>query len=115
MTKPWREFEELVTRIERNLSPGGAVVTSPDKIPDKVTGQIREVDASIRYKVGSADILIMIECRDRNTTQDITWLEQIKSKKDSVGAHQTIVVSKEGFTEPAKRYAQHYGLALRQL
>lgn len=115
MTKPWREFEKLVTRIEQSLSPMGAIVTSPDKIPDKVTGQLREVDASIRYNIGSAPILVTIECRDRNSTQDITWLEQIKSKKDSVGAHQTIVVSREGFTEPAILYAKQHGLALRQI
>jgi hypothetical protein len=115
MSRPGREFEKLVARIEEKLCPMGAKVKSPDRIPDRVTGQPREVDASIRYQVGSAPILITIECRDRTATQDITWLEQIKSKKESIGANQMIVVAKEGFTENAKTYAMHHGIVLRQL
>lgn len=110
-----RDFEEMVARIEERLSPTGAIVTSPDYIVDKVTGQPREVDASIRYKVGSSQILITIECRDRASKQDATWLEQIKSKKDSIGANQTIVVSREGFYEPAKTYAKQHGIELREI
>lgn len=62
--KQWREFERLITRIEKMLAPMGAEIKSPDRIPDKVTGQLREVDASIRYTVGSAPVLITVECRD---------------------------------------------------
>ncbi len=115
MPRPGREFETLVARIEEKLCPLGASVTSPDRIRDRVTGQLREVDASIRYKLGSAPILITIECRDRGATQDITWLEQIKSKKESIGANQTIAVAKEGFSKPAKVYANQHGIILRQL
>ncbi|MGE0201339.1 MAG: hypothetical protein AB7P76_10270 [Candidatus Melainabacteria bacterium] len=110
-----KEFELLVSRIERSLSPLGAVITTPDKIPDKVANIDREVDASIRYTVGSTPLLITIECRDRTSVQDITWLEQIKSKKESIGAHQTIVVSKEGFSRSAIEYANHHAIALRQI
>ncbi len=110
-----REFEKLITRIEKLLSPEGATIKSPDFIPDKVTGELREVDASIRYQIGSAPMLITIECRNRQPKQDITWLEQIKSKRDSVKANQTIVVSKKGFYEPAKKYALHENIILRQI
>jgi hypothetical protein len=115
MARLGRDFEKLIARIEQTLCPVGAVVTSPDKIKDRVTGHDREVDASIRYAVGSAPILITIECRDRTAVQDITWLEQIKSKKDSIAANQTIVVSREGFTAGAITYANHYGILLRQI
>lgn len=50
--KEWRRFEKLVARIERVLAPKGAIVKSPDKIEDILTGSLREVDASIRMKVG---------------------------------------------------------------
>lgn len=115
MARMGREFEKLVARIEQTLCPFGAIVTSPDKIKDRNTGHDREVDASIRYTVGSAPILITIECRDRNAAQDITWLEQIKSKKESIAAAQTIVVSREGFTEGAITYANRHGIILRQI
>jgi len=115
MARLGREFEKLVARIEENLGPAGAIVASPDKIEDRVTGKLREVDVSIRCTVGSVPILITVECRDRTAAQDITWLEQIKAKKEGIAANQTIVVSKEGFTEGAKVYARHHGIILRQM
>ena len=111
----WRQFEILVSRIEAALAPRGAVVRSPDRIPDKVTGQLREVDASIRLQVGTTPILITIECRDRVAIQDDTWIEQIAKKKEKIGASATIAVSSHGFTEPASISAQHFGIELRTL
>jgi hypothetical protein len=77
MTTAWREFEKLVARVEQAMAPSGAEVKSPDRIPDKVTGQLREVDASIRYKVGTCPVLITIECRDRRSIEDAQWIEQL--------------------------------------
>ena len=56
----WKQFERLVARIEATLVPQGAVVRSPDRIPDLYTGSLREVDGSIRFNVGSASILITL-------------------------------------------------------
>jgi hypothetical protein len=66
-----REFELLVTRIEGALAPTGAVIKSPDYVRDNVTGEQREVDASIRYRVGSVELLVTVECRDRSRTEDV--------------------------------------------
>ena len=60
-----RQFEKLVALIESHLVPHGARVESPDHIPDRITSELREVDASVQYQVGSVPILITIECRDR--------------------------------------------------
>lgn len=111
----WREFEKLVALVEHHLGPQGAVVRSPDHIPDKVTGQPREVDASVRYQVGSVPILITIECRDRVSIEDVTWIEQLVSKRDSVGASATIAVSANGFSGPAKEKARAHGIETRVL
>ncbi|MGV2129417.1 restriction endonuclease [Agrobacterium vitis] len=114
-TEGWREFEKLIARIERMLAPFGAEVKSPDRIRDRVTGRLREVDASIRHMVGSVPILITIECRDRKGRQDVPWLEQVRAKKESVGAAQTIVVSRSGFTPEALVFAQAHGLIVRSI
>jgi hypothetical protein len=115
MTTAWREFEKLVARIEQAMSPSGAEVKSPDHIPDKVTGQLREVDASIRYKVGTCPILITIECRDRSSVEDVQWIEQLLEKKRSVGAAMTVAVSSSGFSEPAIKKATALGIEIRTL
>jgi hypothetical protein len=113
MPRKGREFEQLVERLEAALSPAGAVVTSPDRIPDKTTGELREVDVSIRYRVGTADILITVECRDRSAVQDVTWIEQIAAKSRDIGAALTIAVSSSGFSPAAITKAQLHNILIR--
>jgi len=110
-----RKFEELIAIIESHLVPSGAVIKSPDKIIDKITNQPREVDASIRYQVGSVPILITIECRDRVAVQDSTWIEQLVQKKEAIGANATIAVSSRAFTKPALIKAKANGIETRVL
>ena len=108
-------FERLVARIEETVAPLGAVVRSPDHIPDRLTGQSREVDASIRYRLGTTDVLIIVECRRRSRTQDVTWIEQLATKSKSIGANKTIAVSATPFTTPAYRVAELNQIELRTL
>lgn len=109
----WREFEKLVARIEGALLKHGAVIQSPDRIRSLLTNRLREVDASIRAQVGSAEILITLECRKRSAKQDATWLEQLGNKKVAIGAARTIAVSTSEFSSDAMKLAAHYGIDLR--
>lgn len=111
----WRRFEKLVARIEDQLSPSGALVRSPDYLADVETGELREVDASIRIQVGSAPILITVECRRRKDSQDSTWIEQLIQKRRSVGASSTLAVSWGGFSAPARRKAELNGILVKTL
>jgi hypothetical protein len=115
MTPEWRRFEKLIARIEHAMAPSGAVVVSPDRIPDKVTGERREVDASIRYKVGTCPVLITIECRDRTSVENVRWIEQLAEKQRSIGASITVAVSSSGFSEPAIKKAAALGIQVRIL
>jgi hypothetical protein len=109
----WREFERLIARIEADAGPRGLVVKSPDRLRCKLTGRLREVDASVRAKVGTNEMLITIECRRRSKLQDVTWIEQLATKKSSIGADRTIAVSASGFSADAKIAASHAGISLR--
>lgn len=113
MTKASRDFEQLVARIEGVLAPSGAVVISPDRIPDIITRVAREVDASVRVQVGSVSLLITIECRDRVDVEDVTWIEQLATKQKHVGAAHTVAVSSKGFTKPAIAAARAHGISVR--
>jgi hypothetical protein len=115
MTPEWRQFEKLIARIECAMAPSGAVVTSPDRILDKVTGELREVDASIRYMVGTCPVLITIECRDRSSIEDVRWIEQLAEKQRSIGAAITVAVTSKGFSEPAIKKAAASGIQVRTL
>jgi hypothetical protein len=114
-TPTWRLFEGLVTRIETVLKPRGATVKSPDWIIDRVTGELREVDASIRYDTKGVPVLISVECRDRAKVQDVTWIEQLVTKRTDIGATQTIAVTSSQFTEPALCKARQYGIEVRKI
>jgi hypothetical protein len=114
-TAEWREFEQLVARIEADAGPLGIKVVSPDRIRCKVTGHLREVDASIRSRVGTFEVLITIECRRRLRTEDVTWIEQLAAKKLAIGADRTIAVSASGFSANAETVAHQHGISLRKL
>lgn len=111
----WREFEQLIARIEADAGLKGVVVKSPDRVRCKLTGRLREVDATIRTRAGTAEILITIECRRRTKVQDVTWLEQLATKRSSIGAHHTIAVSHSGFSPEAETVAQRLGITLRRI
>ncbi len=108
----WREFEKLVARIERALGPEGISVTSPDRIKDK-SGHLREVDAAIRYQLGSCAVLVTIECRDREHKEDVTWIEQLAQKRDSIGAATTVAVSSSGVSLNAVQAAKRRAIEVR--
>lgn len=111
----WQQFQELVARIEESLAPKGAKVASPDRVRDLQTGRMREVDASIRFQVGTTPILITVECRKRGRVQDDTWIEQLATKRAKIGAAKTIAVSSKGFSESAIKTAALHGIELRSL
>jgi hypothetical protein len=111
----WKDFEQLVARIEKDAGPLGLVVTAPDRILCKITGRKREVDASIRSRAGTTNLLVTIECRKRAPKQDVTWIEQLAAKRDAIGAACTIAVSSSGFTPNAVAVADRHGIQLRQL
>lgn len=114
MPRKGRELELLVARIEEVLVPQGAVVKSPDYIVDRATGDRREVDVSIRMQVGSIPVLIVIECRDRDDVEDVTWIEQLVQKCSDLRA-KGVAVSSAGFSAGAEKKAAFWGIETRRI
>lgn len=115
MVRKGRDLELLVALLEEHLGPLGIEVRSPDYIPDKDTSQPREVDISLRSQIGSSNILVIVECRNRKGDEDVTWIEQLSKKRESVGADKAVAVSSSGFTEPAILKATRENIELRIL
>jgi Restriction endonuclease len=113
MVRPGRALEQLVAELERVLGPTDVVITSPDKIVGKLSKQEREVDVSLRASVGSAQVLVIIECRDRQGAQDVRWVEQLATKREDVGADKGIAVSPTGFSAAAQNMARAKAIDLR--
>ncbi len=111
----WQRFQDRVAELEPLLGRAGFRIETPGRLPDKDTGQLREIDVLIRVPYTTRELLVMLECRRRAKVPDVTWIEQLAAKRDSVGANHVIAVSSSGFTEPAKAKAAQYGIELRTL
>jgi len=96
------------------VSAGEAEVRSPEYFTGTLSGSTREVDVTVRSKVGSADVLVMFECRDRAGPQDVRWIEEIAGKRREIGAHLAVAVTGSGgFTAGARTMANSLGIELR--
>ena len=66
--------------------------------------------------VGSAEVLVdNPNCRDRGRPADVTWLEQVKTKRDAIGASKAIAVASGNFSKKALKAADSYGIDARTL
>ena len=114
-TPRWRDFELLAARLEEWLGPKGATVKSPDRVPDRSTGKLTEVDATIRCQIGSTPVLITVECRNWKRPQGKQWIEQLATKQADIGAAITIAVSSSGFSSHAVKKAEKHAILLRRV
>jgi hypothetical protein len=87
-----RSLELLVQAVDQLLAGAPVEIRSPDFIMGRDSGTSREVDVSWRSQVGSVSVLVIIECRDRAKPQDVTWIEQLASKREDVGADKAVAV-----------------------
>lgn len=115
MPRKGRGTELVLKELESLTLRNQAEIKSPDYIIDVVTGINREVDISIRHKIGTHEFLTVIECRDRKGKEDVTWIEQIVTKTKDIKANKVLAVSTSGFTNPAKEKAKHENIILRTL
>lgn len=104
-----RELEKLVVRIHRLLEPESVSVTWNHRIRDPDTGQLRQIDGLIARK----GTCIHLECRAHNAVQDVTWVEELIGRRESMRVDGIIAVSLSGFTGPAIKKAEKFGVILR--
>jgi hypothetical protein len=113
MPRQGRALEQLVARLETILGSTNVLVQSPEYIVGRKTETRREVDVTLRTKIGSSELLVIIECRDRKAKQDTRWIEEVASKREDVGANKAVAVCPAGFTQGAVRLAEAEQIDLR--
>lgn len=103
-------FEELLTDEFRDVIN----IISPGYVYNYCTmKKNREVDVVLEINLGPHNLMIGIECRKRKHKEDVTWIEQLVTKKECCHFNRLIAVSSEDFTEPAKILANLKGIELR--
>jgi hypothetical protein len=104
----WKGYEELVAKIQSDLA-GDAEVKLNDKIVGK-SGAIRQIDVSIRKRIGQFDLLIVIDCKDHAGPIDIKDVEAFIGLVQDVGASKAALVSANGYTKAARERATQAGI-----
>lgn len=103
------QFQRLVLLINCCLA-GDARVTESAMVPDKITGEPREVDVLIATSASGYDVHIAIEVVAQGRKAGTPWIESMHSKHSSLPTNKLILVAERGFTSPALRKAQFYGI-----
>ena len=102
-------FQRLVTLLTATLA-GQARVTESAMLQDRVTGERREVDVLVVTTSASYEVRLGIEVIAWRRPADTPWVEKMRAKHENLPTDKLILVSQNGFSEPAKRKAQFYGI-----
>ena len=110
--KPWEVFEQQIHQIYTLLERFEAEVTWNDRIidPDQPTRR-RQIDITIKRD----DHLTIIECRLRQSRQNVQWIEELIGRRQSLQANEVIAVSSSGFTSGAVAKANSHDIITRDL
>jgi hypothetical protein len=110
-SRTWKTFEQVVANIYRRLG-GDFDVQTNQRATDQVTGELRELDVTLRSREtpGSLPLFIVIECKDQKAPVGSPQVEAFVTKLRDIGAHKGVMVSASGFSAPALTKATHYAI-----
>ena len=111
LVKKWLDFERLIARIYKCISPNATVVHN-DKIPGHKTGTDRQIDVSIRFREAGCDFLVIVQAKTNANPLDINAIGEFASVVEDVRATKGVLICNSGFTEKALVYARNIGIDL---
>ena len=107
----WKDFERLVERLQRGFHQN-ATITPNDKIIGQNTGRSRQIDISVRYRLGPTDVLIIVDCKKWRRRIDAPAMDTFIGLKQDVKAHVGVLVCEQGFSKAAVRLAERNNIQL---
>lgn len=108
---PWQEFEAIVEKLHRAFY-SGAVIQRNDRILGQNSNRRRQIDISIRQKLGLEEILIIVECKRLNRKMGVSAVEAFVGLREDVRADVGLLVSASGFTKSAREVAERKKISL---
>ncbi len=108
--KNWKQFEELVLRIQNDIAKD-AIVSHNESLIDK-SGIKRQIDVLIKQKIGFDEALIIVECKRHKHPIPIGLIESFCTKLKDLNASYGILVSSNGFTKGAIKKAELHNVKL---
>jgi hypothetical protein len=102
MARAGKQFEEAAHSFVQQLGEQSATVVFDQKVPDRDTDTLRQVDAWVEAKFkGHFPFKVLISCKDWKHPLDIDDIGCLCDQVRSTGANLGIVYSRNGFTGPA--------------
>ncbi len=110
----WQEYQEAVALLYEQLDSLGSVQRNV-ALPDKVTGQPRQIDVLIEIEAYGHKISIVVDAKFHAEKLDVKDIEGVLALADAVRASQAVIVAANGWTEPAAAKAEFQNCTLRLL
>ncbi len=107
--KNGKDFENLVTWIQKSVHERANIIPN-ERVRDIHTNNLRQIDITIRLSDGPTTFFAIVEVRDHKRPINVRYIEEINTKKQSVGANAAFIVSRSGFTKNALEKAKHLGI-----
>jgi hypothetical protein len=101
-------FQDVVAILQRHVV-GDASVEESALLPNRLTGELREVDVVIRTSAGDYPLTVAVEARSAARRADVSWVEAMLKKHEDLATDKLVLVSQRGFTDQARRRAEADG------
>jgi hypothetical protein len=110
----WQEYQEAVSVLYEQLEGVGTVLRN-QRIPDRVTGQPRQIDTLLILETKGHKISIVIDAKFHSEPIDVKTVEEVAALADAIGSSKSVIVAMNGWTEPAAKKAEFLSCDLRLL
>lgn len=110
------EYELLTKSIyDALLQKEGLTIDVKHNVLLKGKATEHQIDVYWEYKIADTLFRVAIECKNYNSKVSIGKVRDFHSVLNDIGNIQGIIVSKNGFQSGAKKYAELYGINLKEI
>jgi len=110
----WQEYQEAVACLYEQAEGVGTLRRNV-MIPDKITGQHRQVDVLIEIETKGHVIRVLIDAKFHANPIDVKVVEEVLTLAEATRANKAVIVAPNGWTKPAEKKALHESCDLRIL
>lgn len=117
MSKQTNAFQQLIHYIHEKIEGVDVTVTESAMIDEQNVDEkiAREVDILIEKTINGKNVRIAIECRDRESKDDIQWVDCLIGKYLNLAVQKVIAVSNSGYSKSAQLKAAANRIELKTL
>lgn len=91
----WQEYQDAVGELYLQMD-GIGTVSKSITLPDKITGQPRQVDVWLEIDAKGHKVGILIDAKYRNCKVDVKDVEEVLALGNAVGANKCVLVALKG-------------------